>query len=713
MSALSVVFFVLAPVLVLALILYCLRDEFAANRRLVAVIALACLAFFHRIVFFGEALSQSDANLLQLQFFTAYRSAILDFAEIPFWNPLVGAGVPNLANPLSAMFYPLAPLFLATNVFRAMSVFVVCHYFLAGTFALFVGRRIFRAAPAALVFAIVYAFNGWAVTRSAHQPAIEYLFAYTWLPLVVLAFERAVDGKSILSSIVAAGAGLAWMGMTCPNLFVYASILLVLGLAARLAVLAALRRTNAFAAGLSAAVGAAIFALALGAVEYGPARELAQFSTSTRLGSEYPGGWRTRGLSIWMIAKLYSPYAPGRPFGVYYSPGAVAILLALVAVYAAIRLKLRRTLVGAAFLVLLFGAALAAKTPLYAALARASKLVALASLMPACLILLVLPVAVLAAAGVDALAGQYKRLSGRGGWLLPALVFVELFVGFAVIYPRWGERRLTFDYAKEVADFPHLDIIAAEGSAGRIFVQSPTEGQILAPSYAVLPRRLSRINLHPSDFAPDWLTEALGAPLTTKSLSALGVGWVASTEPVIRPGEQKTVSWPSVDDHYEDNVFFPLRNRAGWVAWDRTVHLCRLSVLPAIARAEPLTKRSMIQEHSQEPLASLETERLDTFADWNAITVVSETTNSLTLPLPESAPARYFFAVTAYPGWRVAANGVNVPWVTAAGAFIAADVPQKTTAIELHFRPTHWSVYMFLAAAAVAFTIVAAARQSR
>ncbi len=199
MTALAVVAFVLAPPLVLVLILFAMRREFEGRLLEIGLVAAAVALFFHRVLFFREALSQADANLLQLRFFMVYREAIRGFAQLPFWSPWEGAGVPNLAHPLSAMFYPLAPIVLVGNVFKAFDVLVVAHYFLAGVFALALGRRVFATRPGAFAFAVLYALNGWAVTRAAQQPAIEYMFAYAWLPLAALAFERAIDDGRVLA----------------------------------------------------------------------------------------------------------------------------------------------------------------------------------------------------------------------------------------------------------------------------------------------------------------------------------------------------------------------------------------------------------------------------------------------------------------------------------------------------------------------------------
>ncbi len=677
MSSLEVSFFVAAPTCVLALVLLSFRTEIRRDWRAILFLAAACLIFFHRIIFLSEAVSQTDANQLQVQFFSLYRQAVLEFGEIPFWNPHEAAGLPNLAHPLSAMFYPLTPLFLIFDVFRALSVFIVSHFFLAALFALFLGRRLFSSSKAAIAFALLYAFNGYALTRIAHQPAVEYLFAYAWLPLIVCSFERALNGKRLLPSVVAVGAGLAWMGIACPNLFVFAALLLALACTVRVIYLASAKRTNALALAVFAAFASCLFALALGAVELFPALELSRFSTSGRLGQILPPGWRTQPLSPLMMLKLFFPFPGARPFGAYYSPGIVAVLLALFAVYKAVKVPKFRPLAASCAVVMLVGGLLLTQSLAYDVLIRLAPIVARASLVPAALPFLFVPVLLLAGAGVDSLA-EHRRLLGPRGWLPVALVFLELFAVFVVIYPRWGSRRLTFDYQKEVADFPHLDVVANLPHHGRIAVYAPPEGEILAPSYATLPRGLSRLNPHLSAFAPDKftdLTDRLRRRVDPYALEVLGVSTVLSTETLYDFETELSVPWPSVSEHLENSIFTPLRNQPGWLDWDKTVRIYPLA-RPAHGPPRPDGSRPRCARAA---------------------------------PSPQPAPSRLIFAVTAYPGWRFYADGHEVQAQIAASTFFAIDVPENSREVLLLFRPTHWTALLIAAVAAFALALAAVA----
>ncbi|MHC4712087.1 MAG: hypothetical protein ACYTAN_02285 [Planctomycetota bacterium] len=705
MTVAVTVFFAAAPTAVLLALLYALRRQLRENLLPILALALFALLFFRRIVFLPETISQSDANLLQLQFFRIYREAVLQ-GQPPFWNPYEGAGLPNLAHPLSAMFYPLTPLFLLVNVFRGMSVFVVLHYFAASVFALLLARRFLRTRPAALAFALLFAYNGWAVTRAAHQPAIEYLFAYTWLALAALFFERGIDGKSLLVSAAGIGSALAWMGIACPNLFVYAVVLFLIGGVIRIAVLAFERRWNAVALSVFLVVASAGFAAGLSAVELVPAFEQSLLSTEGRMGAEFLGDYRGRALSPWEMARFFFPYTPNRPFAVYYSPGILALVACLYALYRAGRSKAHRALMIGALVVLAAGALVCARTFLYGALGAVVPFFARASLVPSGLILLFLPVVVLAAVGIDLAVGSRRRFLGRWGWVLPLAAGVELFGLFSVVYPRYGERRLTYNYRKEVSDFPHLDVLVREGHAGRVVVSSPLPQKVLAPSYAALERGLPRLNLHLSAFAGDLVTKTLARTvegLSPDELEILGAGWVISTKAL--PGRRPTleVAWPGCMDHFENSLFHPLRNRPGWLDWDKTVRLYRVSASPSLARG---------QSWGEPVPVELAGSALPDFDSWAPLKGVEHSANRFRA-LPGEDVGRVFFAVAAYPGWEMRADGRPVDWRPAGEGFIAADLPGTTGEVTLEFTPTAWLLCVLASAGAVLFALAAAALDTR
>jgi len=470
----------------------------------------------------------------------------------------------------------------------------------------------------------------------------------------------------------------------------------------RLAWLAGSGRRNAMTLGVFTFFAAGCFAVSYAAVELVGAFELSLLSTAGRLGTDFPVGWRTAALSIRQMLELFFPYAPQRPFGVYYSPGVLALVGALLALYSAARRKTHLSLAVSMLLLMVFGGLILAGTPLYTTLARFVPFLGRASLIPAGLIFLFLPVVILAAVGVERLVESRRRLVGTHGYVVPLVIFAELFAVFGVVYPLRGDRRLTYDYRREVADFPHLDAIRETGHPGRIVTYPTREGMVLAPSYATMERGLSRLNLHLSAFAPDAVTGTLDRAVRTiqpGQMEVLGVGWVVSCERISGRTPDIEVKWPSCLNHFENSLYWPLRNQPGWLGWDKTVRLYRVC-----------DKASMIRTG---PAGTLEAEtefmkmHIDRFDSWRPAASVQTGPNSFEADVADTAAARAVFAaVTAYPGWKVYANGEEIAWNVTADGMMAAKLPEHTTTLLMRFRPSRWGLSLAASMGAFLFALV-------
>src|SRR5919202_983832 len=64
----------------------------------------------------------------------AYAAAAVQEGRLPLWNPSSFLGVPFIANPQTAFFYPLTALFFWLPVPQAYGLSLVLHVFLAGLF---------------------------------------------------------------------------------------------------------------------------------------------------------------------------------------------------------------------------------------------------------------------------------------------------------------------------------------------------------------------------------------------------------------------------------------------------------------------------------------------------------------------------------------------------------------------------------------------------
>ena len=177
---------------------------------LAALLALALLYWSH--VLFSDAVllpgdflrgfapfgsdPQAPWNILQWdalgqyfpwRFFAAQQ---LQGGLIPLWNPHQFSGTPFLANGQSAIFYPLSFPFWLFETARAFGISAFLHTLLASGSAYFLARRWNLSRAAALLGAIGFSFCGylaaWIVLPTLSNTA-------SWLPLLLLLFERACD----------------------------------------------------------------------------------------------------------------------------------------------------------------------------------------------------------------------------------------------------------------------------------------------------------------------------------------------------------------------------------------------------------------------------------------------------------------------------------------------------------------------------------------
>jgi len=117
--------------------------------------------------------------------------------EIPLWNPYIFCGVPFLANPQTALFYPPNLAFLVLPVHLAFSLLELLHTFLAGLFTYLYLRSVKRDRFVAIFSAIAFAFSGYFAARYKFGH-FTLLQASAWLPLIFLLFERALERRNAL-----------------------------------------------------------------------------------------------------------------------------------------------------------------------------------------------------------------------------------------------------------------------------------------------------------------------------------------------------------------------------------------------------------------------------------------------------------------------------------------------------------------------------------
>ena len=148
----------------------------------VAAITVAVAVSHHRVIFEGLVLSGYDT---QTYFFPirSYASRVLLSGEAPLWNPYLFAGAPFLANPQTAVFYPLNLVLMPLDAARAVSLSVVIHVWLAAVGALVFARRVLslRWIPSTAA-ALAFGLGGMLSGQTGHP---NQLAVIAWLPFAL------------------------------------------------------------------------------------------------------------------------------------------------------------------------------------------------------------------------------------------------------------------------------------------------------------------------------------------------------------------------------------------------------------------------------------------------------------------------------------------------------------------------------------------------
>lgn len=152
--------------------------------------------------------------------------SMLKNGNLPLWLPYTVSGEPCIANPQTAVFYPLSIiLFSIFPVYLAIGYGMLLHLFLAGFFMYLLLRYIGLGKVSSLISAIVFMLAPFFIAHLHHYPMI---CTVVWMPLIFLLFSVTLDKQSLFwGSITAIFLGLQFLaGQT--QIFLYTVFLLTL-----------------------------------------------------------------------------------------------------------------------------------------------------------------------------------------------------------------------------------------------------------------------------------------------------------------------------------------------------------------------------------------------------------------------------------------------------------------------------------------------------
>lgn len=114
--------------------------------------------------------------------------------NLRMWTPDIFFGFPlGSEQGQYGIFYPLNLLHAILPLQYALSFLAILHISFAGVFTYVFARKIKVSPTASLIAAISYMFNGSII---AHAQYPSHIYAYTYLPLVLLTIELALQKKS-------------------------------------------------------------------------------------------------------------------------------------------------------------------------------------------------------------------------------------------------------------------------------------------------------------------------------------------------------------------------------------------------------------------------------------------------------------------------------------------------------------------------------------
>ena len=155
------------------------------------------------------------------------RATILDYHELPLWNPYNWSGVPLLANPESRVLAPTFPLILLFGEVVGLKLELLVHLVIGmlGAFHLLRHRGVGR--PGSLAAAFVFMLNSWY--------ALHMTVGHTWalnvayLPWAFLFYLKAIDNvryasaASIVLVLIFFGGGIYLVIMAAMLFWFYAA----------------------------------------------------------------------------------------------------------------------------------------------------------------------------------------------------------------------------------------------------------------------------------------------------------------------------------------------------------------------------------------------------------------------------------------------------------------------------------------------------------
>ncbi len=423
--------------------------------------------FLNKLLFFNQSLAQQDFNNIQIPLFYFFRTSLLKFFSPPLWNSSFCGGFDAFSNPLAGYLSFFNWVFLfSSDVYRSFNIFISLQIFFCLVSA-YVMLKTFGFSKAASFFgAIIYSFNGFVTMRLSPGVGLEYLFAYKWIPLILVFSKKYLDNRKGLDLLgLAIVFAFSLEGNT--NIVIAAGVLWIVYLLTEYRKLFLSRFKILIVP---------IFSLFIYALKIFPVIDL--ISNKESRFSQSVGGWRASNFDIPMFPKAFLPIKFGFTNGVF-TPGILAISFFLIGLIVALIIWSRTkkpVLEGFYFVLitLILAFFITIENPIYYFF-YSLPVLSMVTIIPSFLIMFIVPIVFLSAYGFSLLLKYLdKRIYLIAVVAVPALVFLEVLLGPST----FGKDTYSFNFAKmnyvdEVSGFSHYNVLGKQKSGLFTIINNP------------------------------------------------------------------------------------------------------------------------------------------------------------------------------------------------------------------------------------------------
>ncbi len=178
--------------------------ERAIQYKEILILLLFTLIFFWKIIINNDQMISPAFDTTGILSFWRwlYSSTIIQYGELPLWNPYIFSGNTFLSNPQTSMFYPINALFILFPSNLTFGYIFMLDVFLMGVFTYLFARTIELSKFSSLISAIVFMFSG-TVTSRIYAGHLNILDAFVWFPLILLFYEMAIKERKLVYGILA------------------------------------------------------------------------------------------------------------------------------------------------------------------------------------------------------------------------------------------------------------------------------------------------------------------------------------------------------------------------------------------------------------------------------------------------------------------------------------------------------------------------------